>query len=178
MTEYQNTPRGPRGNLLARIFSGLLASALLAATSGAFAGAGEPGHVHEHEAEEHGFAFGQPANAADAVRTVNIEARDIEFVPKSVEIARGATVRFVIRNTGRLDHEFVLGDEHEQKEHAEEMRRMGSSTMHKHANAVTVPAGETREFVWKFPDRPVALQYACHVPGHFEAGMVGSIEVK
>lgn len=178
MTEHKISHRRPRGNLRARVFAGLFTSALLAASGAVFAGAGEPGHGHEQEAQEHGFTFGQPADAADAVRTVNIEAKDIEFVPKSVEVARGAVVRFVINNTGKLDHEFVLGDQHEQKEHAEEMMKMGSSGMHMHDNAVTVPAGETRDLVWRFPDRPVTLQYACHVPGHYEAGMSGDIEVK
>jgi len=154
------------------------ACAMMIAAGTALAGTGASGHGHEKEAEEHGYAFGGPGKAEDAARTIDIEARDIAFEPKHVEIAPGTTVRFVIRNTGKLEHEFVLGDESEQKEHGEEMMKMGAGGMHMHDNAVTVPAGETREVVWSFPSKPVRLQYACHVPGHYPAGMVGEIEVR
>lgn len=148
-------------------------------TAGAvFAGAGAPGHGHEKQAEEHGYTFGRPGKAEDVVRTIHVEARDIAFDPRSVEVAPGETVRIVIRNTGKLEHEFVLGDGHEQEGHAEEMMKMGSGGMHMHDNAVTVPAGETREVVWSFPSGPATLQYACHVLGHYAAGMVGEIKVR
>lgn len=44
-------------------------------------------------------------------------------------------------------------------------------------NMVSVAPGESGELVWRF-DRPGTVAFACLVPGHFEAGMRGEIEVE
>ncbi len=38
--------------------------------------------------------------------------------------------------------------------------------------AVTLEPGETKAVVWKFDKKPASpLEFACHEPGHYEAGM-------
>lgn len=44
------------------------------------------------------FAFGEPAPAAKATRTVNVVLKDIAFEPKSLQVKAGETVRFVLVN--------------------------------------------------------------------------------
>jgi uncharacterized cupredoxin-like copper-binding protein len=43
-------------------------------------------------------------------------------------------------------------------------------------NAVDVPAGGAARLVHTF-DQPGTLEYGCHVPGHYAAGMLGTITV-
>src|ERR1700712_1296501 len=75
------------------------------------------------------FAFGHPADAAQATRTVEVTLGDIYFEPKSLEVKKGETVRFVLVNKGRLLHEFNLGDAAMHAAHQQEMQKMVASGM-------------------------------------------------
>ena len=122
------------------------------------------------------FAFGEPADPAEADRTVQIEAKDIEFDPMSVEVVVGETITFVVTNTGAAAHDFTLGDAHIQDEHEAEMQQMAGDMMHDDVNAFVLAPGETKELTWRFTAAGEVL-YGCHQPGHYAAGMVGSITV-
>ena len=51
----------------------------------------------------------------------------------------------------------------------------GGKTMeHNDPNSVLLEPGKTGEVIWKF-SQPAKLEFACNVPGHYEAGMVGDI---
>jgi len=54
------------------------------------------------------YAFGQPAAAASATRTIEVQMTDMAFTPTSLEVKAGETVRFVLVNKGQLLHEFNL----------------------------------------------------------------------
>ncbi len=124
------------------------------------------------------FGFGHPGVAAKADRTVKITALDtMRFVPATVRVRPGETVRFVVTNEGHLVHEFILGDRREQTEYEEEMRRIAGMTMPDEVNGVTLRPGETKTLTWTFGKTGV-VEYACHQPGHYGAGMVGKILVK
>jgi uncharacterized cupredoxin-like copper-binding protein len=116
------------------------------------------------------------SGTTDDPRTIEVTALDeFAYDPSSMEVGAGETVRFVVTNTGELDHEFVVGDA-EMQEMAEEQAMEG---MHGHAEAMaslSVDPGETAETVVTF-DEPGELLYACHVEGHFEGGMVGTITI-
>jgi uncharacterized cupredoxin-like copper-binding protein len=99
---------------------------------------------------------------------------DLRFEPEQVTVQAGETIRFVVENPTALEHEFVIGDEHEQEEHAAEM--MGDGMMHDDPNAIAVPAGETRDLVYTFGEAGELL-IGCHVDGHYEAGMRGTIVI-
>ena len=126
---------------------------------------------------------GAPAEASEADRTIEIDANDsLEFDPEAIEVEVGETVTFVVSNTGKAVHEFVLGDETYQEEHEEEMsgedggEDHGGMDMGDDSNAISVAPGDTQEITWTFTEAGEVL-YGCHEPGHYEGGMVGAIEV-
>ena len=127
------------------------------------------------------FAFGEPADAADADRTIEVDANDdLTYDPPSIEIQAGETITFVITNTGQAVHEFTLGDEALQDEHEEEMAEMmeeGEMTMEDEPNALSLDPGETGELTWHFTSSGELL-YGCHEPGHYAGGMVGDITIQ
>jgi uncharacterized cupredoxin-like copper-binding protein len=105
-----------------------------------------------------------PILATDAMR----------FEPGSLRVRAGEPITFVVTNSGVIRHEFVVGDEAEQAEHAAEMAH--GSAGHGHGNALSLAPGETGTLVMQF-DVPGRLLIGCHEPGHYAAGMVGEIEV-
>lgn len=124
-------------------------------------------------------AYGEAADASEADRTIEVAVdNDLAFKPDEYEVAAGEVVTFRITNTGNVEHEFVLGDEQAQQQMAEEM---AGDDGHAHSgemsNAVTIHAGEEAELTWRFPDEATAVLVGCHVPGHWEAGMRGSVTV-
>ena len=119
-----------------------------------------------------------PGSAADPseadIEILVTASDDLKFDPASVELNVGDVVTFVVRNEGKADHEFVLGDESYQEMHENDMAE--GHEMSDMGNAVTVAAGETKEITWKFTE-PGSIQFGCHEPGHYEAGMVGTIDI-
>ena len=121
------------------------------------------------------FSFGHPGVAAKVDRTVKITALDtMRFVPATVRVKPGETVRFVVTDEGHLVHEFILGDRREQAKHEREMQRMGGMVMADEANGITLRPGQTKTLIWTF-GKAGEVEYACHQPGHYAAGMVGKI---
>jgi uncharacterized cupredoxin-like copper-binding protein len=128
------------------------------------------------------FAFGYPGDPADADRTIDIEASDtLKFDPDAVTVQVGETVTFRVHNAGDNTHEFVLGTEEEQEDHEHEMQEMAESGSGMHmadeANALDLPAGETKEISWTFTE-PGEMFFGCHEPAHYDAGMKGTITVE
>jgi len=123
------------------------------------------------------FGFGEPADASDADRAVEIVASDdFRFTPDAVAVDVGETITFRIVNAGQVPHDFTLGDQATQDEHDEEMAEMGGMMMDDEANAVSIAAGETKELTWRFTgEGPVLI--GCHQPGHYAAGMKGTVTV-
>jgi uncharacterized cupredoxin-like copper-binding protein len=79
-------------------------------------------------------------------------------------------------NRGQLVHEMVIGTRAELDEHAEMMKKM-PDMQHDEPNQIKLKAGQRGGIVWTF-DRPGSFAFACLVPGHKEAGMVGTITVQ
>ena len=148
-----------------------LASAALAAASPAFA-AGSSTDGHHHGAA----AMGEVGKASQVTRTVQIEMRDtMQFLPSKLQVKQGETLRLVLKNSGQLTHEIVLGNDKDLKAHAELMRKFPEME-HAEPNMLTLAAGKTGELVWKF-SRAGVVNFACLQPGHFEAGMKGQMHV-
>ena len=150
-------------------------------------------------APAHTYDFGQPAAAAKATRSVEVVMGDMSFTPKNIEIKAGETVRFVLVNKGQLLHEFNLGDAAIHAKHQQEMLQMQLSGMltpiamkemdhgsmagmdhgamkHDDPNSVLVEPGKTAELSWTFT-KATSLEFACNIPGHYQAGMVGKLTV-
>ena len=123
------------------------------------------------------FAFGEPADPADADRTIEIRASDdLTFNPSDVSVTPGEIITFRVINEGEIPHDFTLGDEATQNEHEEVMAEMDGMTMPDEPNAIQVAAGEARELTWRFMEDGVVL-IGCHQPGHYSAGMRGQVTV-
>lgn len=149
---------------LAALSTVLLSS--MAMASGIHAG----GHGHDDE------AIGKPGVAAKANRTVQIDMTDaMRFSPASLNVKQGETVRFVVKNSGKVKHEMVLGTEKELKEHYEVMKK-NPEMEHADENMVTVAPGKTGEIVWQFT-KAGKIDFACLQPGHYDAGMKGAVTV-
>lgn len=120
--------------------------------------------------------FGRPGDPKKVFRTVEVGAYDtMRFNHAHFTVKRGETVRIVLRNVGQLPHELVLGDETSLREHAELMRKFPEME-HADPNQVGVAPGKTGELVWQFT-KAGTVHFACLHPGHYEAGMNGSITV-
>jgi uncharacterized cupredoxin-like copper-binding protein len=121
-------------------------------------------------------AFGRTGDPKKSGRTVRVDMSDaMRFTPGSIEVKRGETVRFVVRNSGKVMHEMVLGTLQDLKDHAELMKKQPGME-HDEPYMAHVAPGKTAEIVWQFT-KPGEYYYGCLIPGHFEAGMVGRINV-
>ena len=77
---------------------------------------------------------------------------------------------------GFESHEFVLATVAENRKHAELMKKYPHME-HDDPNAKRLTLLTDGEIVWKFTRRGT-FEYACLIPGHREAGMHGTIDVK
>ena len=121
--------------------------------------------------------FGREGDPKKASRTVRVDMSDkMRFTPASLTVKQGDTVKFVVKNSGKVMHEMVIGTIKELKEHAEMMRKHPTME-HDEPYMAHVPPGKTETMVWQFT-KAGEFNFGCLVPGHFEAGMIGKVRVK
>jgi uncharacterized cupredoxin-like copper-binding protein len=153
---------------------GAFALAAVLIVGAAWAAAGPPGHGHVT------FSAGEPGNPKRPARTILVTMREgdgkMMFIPARLEIRRGEQVRFMLTNSGELEHEFVLATTEENIKHAEQMKK-NPEMEHDDPNARRVKPKKRDEIVWKFT-KAGQFEYGCLIPGHREAGMTGIIIVK
>lgn len=141
-----------------------------------------------HGTKEHGSAaekaqpvfeqkdWGIAGVPVKASRTIKVSMSDsMRFDPSSFKFKEGETVKFIVKNDGKIMHEFVLGTKANNLEHAEMMKRFPKME-HDEPYMAHVAPGETAELVWTF-NRSGEFQFACLIAGHFDAGMHGPIQV-
>lgn len=159
-----------------RVMQALLAGVVLAA-AGAQAHEGarharsafDPAHAEQKE-------FGRAGNPREATRVIKLAMDDkMRFMPNAITVRQGETVKFIVVNNGRMLHEMVIGTMQELKEHAEQMKKFPDME-HDEAHMVHVKPSNKGLLTWTF-NRPGDFHFACLIPGHFEAGMVGTIKV-
>lgn len=127
--------------------------------------------------DDHDSVVGRPGNPENISRTVEVAMNDtMRFTPDQFTVGAGETIQFAVRNDGQIAHEFVIGSMSEMMEHAKMMRTM-PTMQHAEANMITLASGETGNVTWQF-DQAGTVDFACLIPGHFEAGMKGSIKVE
>lgn len=121
-------------------------------------------------------AIGKPGKPANVKRTVTVEMLDtMNFTPDSIMVKQGETIKLIVKNSGKVKHEMVLGTEKELKEHAEVMKK-NPEMEHADENQITVQPGKSGEIIWQFT-KAGKVNFACLQPGHYEAGMKGAIMV-
>jgi uncharacterized cupredoxin-like copper-binding protein len=120
--------------------------------------------------------WGIAGDARAVKRSVEIGMGDnMRFTPDRIEVHQGETVRFVVRNTGQVMHEFVIGTKKELDEHAALMIKFPNME-HDEPYMAHVGPGKAGEIVWTF-NRAGDFDFACLIAGHYSAGMVGKIKV-
>jgi uncharacterized cupredoxin-like copper-binding protein len=131
--------------------------------------------------ENHGtFSAGEPGDPKKPARVVKVkmfeDGKKMTFEPARIEVRRGEQIRFVLENNGDEDHEFVLATIKENRKHGELMKKFPDME-HDDPNAKRVMTYGNGELLWKFTKRG-EFEFACLIPGHYEAGMHGSVIVK
>jgi putative spermidine/putrescine transport system substrate-binding protein len=121
--------------------------------------------------------IGQPGDPSQVSRTITMTMSDaMRFTPDRIEARKGETIRFVLRNEGRLRHEIVLGEPEALHRHAAMMQMM-PDMQHSGPNMTSLAPGERGELIWKFT-RTGSVTFACLQSGHLEAGMRGAVAVQ
>jgi uncharacterized cupredoxin-like copper-binding protein len=163
--------------------AGLVAGVAIAVAinaGAASAGPGQKGHGHAGGHGHAEFSAGEPGDPKKPARIIQVTMNEgdgkMMYVPDRLEIKRGEQVKFMLRNNGALDHEFILASTAENVKHAEEMKK-NPEMEHDDPNAKRLQPKKTMEIVWKFT-KAGQFEYGCLIPGHREAGMTGTIIVK
>jgi uncharacterized cupredoxin-like copper-binding protein len=121
-------------------------------------------------------AFGREGDPKKATRSISVDMSDqMRFSPAQITVRQGETIRFRVKNSGKVMHEMVLGTMEELRQHAEMMRKHPGME-HDEPYMAHVAPGKTQTMVWQFT-KPGEFYYGCLVPGHFEAGMLGKVTV-
>lgn len=140
----------------------------------------EKGHGHNHKHSHASFAAGEPGDPKKPAKIVQVEMFERDgkmlFKPERLEVKKGDQIKFVLRNTGELEHEFVLATTAENLEHAEEMKKKPEMA-HDDPNGKRLSPKQSGEIIWRFT-KAGEFEYACLIPGHREAGMIGIVVVK
>ncbi len=156
------------------------------------AGNDSGGHGHAANIGEQGKAF-------EVTRVIEIVMTDNRFEPEQISVENGETNRFVLKNKGEFVHEFNIGTAAMHAKHQKEMAVMfdhgvleadkinydkmqmdmgGGKTMdHDDPNSVLLEPKGSAEIVWKFGSS-ARLEFACNIPGHYDAGMMGEIRIR
>lgn len=147
--------------------------------AGAIAAACLPGVARAHGGHDE-REFGRPGDPAKPARIIQVVMRESDgrmlYLPDRLTVRTGEQVRFQLRNNGAIDHEFVLGTVESNRQHMKAME--GHADMeHDDPNARRLKPRGTGDLVWQFT-RPGSFEFACLIPGHYQAGMVGTIVVE
>ena len=130
---------------------------------------------HEHHGHE-SYSAGEPGDPNKPARTIEIAMSEMAYEPSNISVRRGEQIRFVLRNVGREDHEFLLATTKENLEHARLMKKHPHME-HDDPNGVQLAPNKTAEILWKFT-KAGTFEFSCLIPDHRDYGMVGHVTVK
>lgn len=120
---------------------------------------------------------GDPAVGAGEM-VVNVEMVEFGFIADVDVVPLGEPVIFRFANTGVVPHEAMFGSHHQQDEFAESAGHgdHGADGHHGEVAAITLDPGASGEMILEFTETG-EVWIGCHLPGHFDAGMVASFAV-
>lgn len=140
---------------------------------------GAPISAIAHENHGH-FSAGEPGDPNKPARIIKVVMREdgkkMAFEPAVITVRKGEQIRFDLKNAGIDDHEFVLATVKENRKHAELMKKFPDME-HDDPNAKRLAPAAHGEILWKFT-KTGTFEFACLIPGHREAGMLGKVVVK
>lgn len=132
--------------------------------------------VRAHEHGQHAsYSAGEPGDPAQPARTIEIAMSEMEYEPSRIEVKRGEQIRFLLRNVGTEDHEFLLATTKENLKHAAVMKKHPHME-HDEPNGVRVAPKTMAEVLWKFT-KPGTFEFSCLISNHREYGMTGHVTV-
>ncbi len=141
----------------------------------------EEGMGHDDGEKEHDEGMGEGADPGEFDREIEVVMTEFAFEPATLEVQAGETVRFVLVNDGAVPHEFRLTTAHAAAEHiasGHEGHDDGGDGGHAHDEVVLeVAAGATDTLTVTFDEHMEFDLFACLIPGHYEAGMLGDLEI-
>lgn len=117
------------------------------------------GTFPEEDAEVSDSGADQAAEYAPG-DTIPVSMTEFAYHPENLELSAG-TYTFAVTNDGAAPHEWMLATGAEHDDHFAETRELA--------------AGETQEVEVTLEEG--TYEYACHIPGHYEAGMKGTLTV-
>ena len=137
-----------------------------------------PGHAKKGEpTKKEQKPWGIAGDARDVKRSIVTSMTDgMRFTPDRMEFKQDETIKFVLKNNGKLLHEFVIGTRKDLDEHAALMVKLPKME-HDEPYMAHIAPGKTGEIIWKF-NRAGQFDFACLIAGHYQGGMVGKITVK
>jgi uncharacterized cupredoxin-like copper-binding protein len=106
-----------------------------------------------------------PGTAASPRAVQIVATPQLRFVPGTVAVRQGETVMFEVTSMGPLTHEFMVGP-------AADVAADTPGT----PEIADIGMMQTRSPTYAF-DGPGLYAFACQAPGHYEAGMLGTIVV-
>ena len=135
--------------------------------------------LHGEEEPEHEQVvtdFGGFHSALVPTRTIEVKMYDsMKFEPSVIDVKANETIKFLVFNSGELDHEFMFGTQEVVTAHAELMKTH-PNIPHEDPFMIHLKSNEVGYLVWQFSS-PGTFPFACLIPGHYDAGMKGSIGV-
>ena len=143
--------------------------------------------------------IGSKGNENEVSRVIKVIMHDNYYEPNSFQVKAGETIKFEVENIGELVHEFNIANKMMHMKHQPEMQKMveneillsdtidkdkmkkmskiDKSMAHSHSNSVLLEPKQKGEIIWKF-DNAANIEIACNVPGHYQAGMIASVNIK
>jgi uncharacterized cupredoxin-like copper-binding protein len=104
--------------------------------------------------------------------TIELGVEHSLFTTEEIRVYEGTRVRFVLDNGDPINHELIMGDAAVHARHA-----AGHEARHAPVpGEVSVSPNDRAVTTFRF-DEPGTVEFACHLPGHYEYGMHGTIEV-
>ena len=160
------------------ILAGVSLAGLLAA--GALI-SGTIGHRQAHaHSDGHVFAAGEPGDPKKPFRVVEITLTDgpgtMTYSPNRIDVRKGEQIKFVLKNTGYLAHEFLIDSFENNAKHKIEMEK-NPEMEHDDPNGKRLESKKSAEILWRFT-KAGTFEFACLIPGHYETGMKGTVVVK
>lgn len=121
---------------------------------------------------------GEPVLIDRTIRVSMLDASDhaMAFDLETIDIVKDETIRFVLINEGSEPHDFVMASFEEIAEHRARMQGLVDMA-HEAGYAARVAPGSSETLIWTFANEGT-FEFACLIPGHYEAGMRGRLTVE
>lgn len=113
-------------------------------------------------------------------RVVELTMEGMRFAPTKLDVKVGETITFVVTNPNDIPHELFIGDEADQMvHHAAHMAvpSAGQATVPHMGYGIYLAAQGTGMVTYHFTTAG-EIMLGCHLPGHWEAGMVAVVTVE